>query len=111
MVRFTAKTDGVSKMKRRLEELRRNAEALDGTHHIPLTELFPVSFLVKNTEFDSLESMFEASGFAVESQEDFEDIPDDEWDSFIREHTHFPSWEEMLSAAVQQWAVRKLGLR
>jgi hypothetical protein len=67
--------------------------------------------LAKNTKFDSLESMFEASGFVVESQEDFEKIPDDEWDSFIKGHTRFASWEDMLGAAVQEWAARKLGLR
>jgi hypothetical protein len=110
MLRLKTKTSGPGKMKRRLEELRRNAEALDGTHHIPLAELFPVSFLTKNTEFESLESMFQASGFEVESQEDFEMIPDDEWDSFIEGHTRFSNWEEMLGVAVQEWAARKLGL-
>ena len=106
---FKAKTHGFDKAKRRLEELRRKAEALDGTHHIPLTELFPASFLTKNTQFDSLESMFQASGFLIESQEDFEKIPDDEWDSFIRSHSQFSNWGEMLGAASREWAGRRLG--
>jgi len=107
---FKFEMKGFDKLQRRLEELRRNAQALDGTHQIPLSELLPPSFIKRNTKFEDLEAVFQASGFAIESQEDFEKTPDDEWDKFIREQTRFSSWEEMLNGAVKEWATRKLGL-
>lgn len=107
MLKFELK--GFKEVERRLDDLRRRAEALDGTHSIPLAELFPVDFLTKYTQFASLEDMFQASGFAVESQKDFEKIPDDEWDNFIKSRTRFSSWKEMLETAFEEWTDHKLG--
>jgi hypothetical protein len=53
--------------------------------------------------------MFDASGFKIESPEDFAAIPDAEWDQFIRDNTTFASWEAMLGEAGGEWAARKLG--
>ena len=54
--------------------------------------------------------MFQASGFTIESQEDFDKIPDDEWDTFIKNNTRFPNWGEMVGTASSEFAARKLGL-
>ena len=35
----------------------------------------------------------------VESEEDFKNIPDKEWDDYVREKTSFQSWNEMLFKA------------
>jgi hypothetical protein len=67
--------------------------------------------MLRNTDFDSVEAMFEASGYKVESTEDFQAIPDEPWDAFIKERTRFDSWEDMKSSAVQAWATRKLGFK
>ena len=109
VLRFEMK--GLDKLQRRLRDLRRNAQALDGTHEIPFSEIFPPSFIKRNAGLEDLEALFEASGFEIESQEDFEKIPDDEWDKFIREQTRFGGWQEMLDAAAKEWAQRKLGFR
>jgi len=108
-VKFDVEVKGLKKASRTLRDLERRLKALEGEHRVPLTELFPVDFLRKYTEFESLEDMFQASGFVVESQEDFEKVPDDEWDSFVRSRTRFSSWEEMLGAAYEKWFARKLG--
>lgn len=108
-MKFEFEVFGFDEVRRTLDNLRRGAEALEGEHSIPLTELFPVDFLRKHTEFESLEDMFQASGFMVESREDFEKIPDDEWDDFVRSHTRFSSWKEMRDAALKKWVTRKLG--
>lgn len=52
----------------------------------------------------------EASEWKVESVEDFEGIPEDEWDRFVAATTEFPNWESMLSSAVQRYTLRHLGL-
>jgi hypothetical protein len=95
---------------RKLRDLQRKAEQLDGEHSVSFNELFPDEFMLRNTEFPSVGSMFEASGFKVESSEDMAAIPDEEWDKFVQERTRFASWDEMKSAAVQEWAARRMGL-
>ena len=95
---------------RQLRELQRRAEQLDGTHSVTFPELFPDEFMLRNTEFPSIGALIEASGFKVESSEDFAAIPDAEWDAFLASRTRFASWEEMKGAAVREWAGRRLGL-
>lgn len=53
--------------------------------------------------------MFDASGFKVESQEDFAAIPDVEWNEFIRSISSFSDWQTMLGEAGATWAAKKLG--
>lgn len=62
-----------------------------------------------HTQFANAEEMFEASGFSIETQEDFAAIPDDKWDEFIRSISSFPDWHTMLGEASKGWAARQLG--
>ncbi len=57
-----------------------------------------------------MDEMFEASGFTIESQKDFDAIPDEDLDAFITEKTRFSNWEEMLNTAAEEWTARKIGL-
>lgn len=94
---------------RKLSDLQRRAEALDGTHSVSFPELFNDEFMLRNTDFASIDAMFEASGFNVESAADFEAIPDEAWDQFVRGRTRFTDWAEMRKAAGREWMSRKLG--
>ena len=94
---------------RKLRDLQRRAEDVDGEHSVPINELFYDEFMLRNTDFSSIDDMFAASGFKVETSDDFAAIPDDEWDAFVKARTRFESWEEMKKAAVQQWAAGRLG--
>jgi hypothetical protein len=96
---------------RKLRDLQRKAEQVDGEHSVPLTELFHDEFMLRNTEFPSVETMLEGSGWKIETKEDFANIPDEEWDAFIRERTRFASWDEMKNAAAQEWVSRALELQ
>lgn len=102
--------EGFDEAQRELEDLARRAEKLEGEQEVALTELLAAKFLQRHTAFSSLEAMLEASGWEVESQEDFEAIPDDEWDRFVAANSDFPDWQAMLSSAGEEWAVRQLGL-
>lgn len=95
---------------RKLRDLQQKAEQLDGHHSVPLHELFPDEFMLHNTEFASIDELFEASGFKVETEEDFAYIQDDEWNVFISERTRFASWDEMKDAAALEWAKQRLEL-
>ena len=72
--------DGFDKIKRNLEKLEKRAKEIDGENSVSFEELFSVEFLKKHTDFLSVDDMFAKSDFAVNSQEDFKNIPDDKWD-------------------------------
>jgi hypothetical protein len=98
---------GLDQLTRKLEDLQRRAENLSG--NVPTRGILTPAFLRKHSRFSSIEEMFEASGFKVETQDDFKNIPDQPWDEFIAKETTFPNWKEMLSAAGGEYAKRKLG--
>ena len=101
---------GVHDLERELTDREQDAEATGGTPDIPLTELFPVDFLTKYTNFSSLEAMVQLSGFAIASRGDVQNIPASEWNDFIARHTQFSTWEQMQQTAAVEWAARQLGL-
>lgn len=101
---------GFDELHRKLDQLARNAEALNGTHSVKFDELFPPNFMRRFTSFVSADEMFEKSGFKIESKADFEAIPDAEWDQFIRTHTRFASWKKMQETAGAEWTKKQLGL-
>jgi len=101
---------GFDDLSKKLEDLAEKAESIHGTQEVPLSELLTPGFLAKHTRFLSEDEMFEASGFKVETAEDFANIPDEEWDNFIQQNTPFASWSDMLSAAGTEWTQKKLGL-
>jgi hypothetical protein len=100
--------EGFNELSKKLDDLGESIEAIQGTQ-VPLGELLNPGFLAKHTRFLSEDEMFEASGFRVETPEDFEKIPDEEWDTFIQQNTPFATWSDMLSAAGAEWAQKKLG--
>jgi hypothetical protein len=103
--------EGLDKVKKKLEDLQSRACNLHGSHQVPAGELLSPDFMRHHTRFTSFEAMATASGFKVESSEDFTAIPDAKWDAFIRAATPFAGWQAMLGAAGQEWAARKLGLK
>ena len=101
---------GLNELQNKLHNLANRAKAIDGSHNVPLSELLPARFLKTHTQFDSVEDMMSKSGFKIESSEDFKAIPDDQWDAFIRGHTKFSTWKEMLQLAAADWTKNQLGL-
>ncbi len=103
------KMTGLDDFQRKLNDMAHRAEGSSGSHRVPLPELLTPDFLRRCSRFQSVEEMFEASGFKIDAEDDFAAIPDIEWDEFIRANTSFPSWEAMLGEAGGAWAVRRLG--
>jgi len=100
---------GLDGLQRKLDDLANKAAEIDGSHELSLTELFPDYFMLRFTQFSTMEEMFASSGFEINTQQDFENIPEDKWDSFIEAHTQFPSWYEMKQAAANEWIRKKMG--
>ena len=99
---------GFDEAMRQLKRLEDNTRALSGSHDIRSSELFPPAFMRRYTKVGAFDALLEASGFKVESQADFEAIPDAEWETVIQAHTSFSSWRQMQEKAGVEYAERKL---
>lgn len=103
------KFDGLDDLEKHLKKMQRAAEELDGTHEVPLAELFTSSFMRKYTNFASFDSLLASGGFHAETSEEFEAIPEELLDKHISATTRFKSWKEMLGKASELYVSKKLG--
>lgn len=99
---------GFGDLQKKLDRLQKNAEALSGTQEVPLSKLITSNFMRLHTNVSSFDEFLKAGGYQVNSKEDFEAIPDDEFDAYVRENTKFTSWQDMLQAAVRDYVAKKL---
>lgn len=107
---FSFEMSGFDEFERKLNRLSENAQAIDGEHLVPLNDLFPPAFMGEYTDYQSLEELFEASGFTVETPEDFAAIPDAEWDAVIVRVTRFSDWQAMQEKGAAEWIAKGIGL-
>ncbi|WP_407312081.1 hypothetical protein [Desulfosporosinus sp. SB140] len=68
---------------------------------IYLNDLFTSEFMQIYTKFDSIEKLLSSGGFEVNSEEDYDAIPDKEIDAFVLKTTNFQSWKEMITEAAK----------
>lgn len=101
---------GLDDVIKELSRLENNAEKLSKKDSVDFSELFNPDFLLKHSSFSSFNELADKSPFTINSDKDFEAIPDDEWDKFIKENTDFHNWEEMFSEATDEWLTKELGL-
>lgn len=67
------------------------------------TELFTSDFMRHYTQYESIDELLSSGGFVVNSEEDYEAIPDEAIDAHVRKTTNFLSWKEMLTEAVDAY--------
>lgn len=101
---------GLDELSRKLNDLAHRAEQLDGPHEVPLSQLMTPTFLRACSQFSTVDELFQASGFKIESGEDFKAIPEGEWNAFIKANTSFDGWKQMLESASAEWTKKQLGL-
>lgn len=103
------KITGLDEFQRKLERLSRNAQNVSGP--VTFDDLFPPEFMRRYTDFPTIQAMADASGFKIESQQDFEAIPDADWDAFVRSRSRFQTWQDMQAKAGEERVVRRLNLK
>lgn len=86
-----------------LDSLTEESREMLGNRQVPIEELFPQRFMEDYTEFNSILELFTSSGFHLDAPEDFDEIPDDQWDAYIASNTDFTDWGEMLQTATEEW--------
>ena len=92
-------------------EMADNAEELEGENTVSFEDLFAEEFMRKYTDVTSFESFIEQSQWQVESEEDFEAIPEDEFDEYVKANSDFESWEDMFGTAAKEWIAREIGFQ
>ena len=77
---------------------------------VSFTELFTPEFMRLYTQYESIEELLSSGGFEVNSEEDYEAIPDEDIDAHVAKTTNFRSWKEMLTEAIEvTFTLEKLG--
>jgi hypothetical protein len=102
------KITGLDEFRRKLDRLSRNAQNVSGP--VAFDDLFPQEFMRRYTDFTTIQAMADASGFKIESQGDFEAIPDADWDTFVRSRTRFATWQDMQAKAGEEYIARRLNI-
>jgi hypothetical protein len=103
------KLDGFNEFKKDLERLSKRASELNGEHTFTFEELFPDSFIQKHTQFSTIDELFENGGFKINSEEDFDALPEDKLDQHISATTDFDCWKDMLGSAAEEYMAKELG--
>ena len=104
---FKIEMRGFDELEKGLKKLEKEAKAMDGKK-VPFSELFNASFMRKHSSVSSFSELLKSGGYSTDADE-FAKIPDDEFDTFIRDNTNFSSWEEMQKEAANAYVSAKLG--
>ena len=108
---FKIEMKGFKKVQRHLDDMAKRAAELDGKQQaVSLSELLNDDFIAKHSSFASFNELLAASPFKVNTKEDFEAIPDAEWDAYIAASTPFESWEEMQHQAAGEYLAKRIVL-
>ncbi|WP_105258114.1 hypothetical protein [Pseudoalteromonas sp. T1lg88] len=91
-----------------LKKFTENVKQLQGNHLVKFLDVMSPEFISGCSPFKNLDELFAASGFKIESKEDLEAVPSDEWEHFIVTTTTFESWEEMQRQAVAAYVKKQL---
>lgn len=105
---MSVRIEGLEGLADELESTRGRAATFDGDDAVAVSDLFTDGFMQTHTEFASIGEFFEESPWRVETDEDFERLPEAAFDDYVADHTGFNSWEAMLSTAGREWALREL---
>ena len=93
-----------------LDKLKRKAKKLHGEQDIPYDVLFSTSFMKRYTPYSTKIELFEAGGFKFDSNEEFENLPEEKLDQHVSKSTNFNSWSEMLNKAGEHWLAKEIGV-
>jgi len=93
-----------------IETMHNRVSELSGEREVPFSELFDQSFMATHSKYANIGDFFDAGGFDINSPDDLEAIPDDEFDQHVNANTHFNSWKEMLQTATSEYHKKKFSL-
>lgn len=105
---MSCKISGLDKLQKKLQDIQHRAEALEGEHEVSFAKLFDDEFMRQHTKASSFEEFLIQGGYGT-TKEDFEAIPDTEFDDYVRSNTDFDSWLDMKKSAGAAYVSKQLG--
>jgi hypothetical protein len=102
--------DGLDDLTKDFQKLAQRAKYLAGDSEVPFNTLFTQSFMAKHTPYESIDEFLDNSGLDISSNDDFDNIPQEKLDEYVKKVSDFNSWEEMFGAASDEYIFKKLGL-
>lgn len=91
-----------------LNKLISNAEQLNGGNLVPLGEILNEDFLQANTDFETVEDLFQKAGYQIDSQEDLDTVPQEDIDVFISKNTKYATFSELMADASNAYISKML---
>ncbi|MDK7952181.1 hypothetical protein [Lactobacillus paragasseri] len=98
--------NGLEALQKRLDNISRNAQELAGNNRVDFDKLFNPSFMNKYTDLSSIKEFLDILG--VHNQEELNNLPKSQLDTYTSQHTRFTSWHEMLQTATKEYVVKSL---
>lgn len=92
-------------LERITDEIEKSDRKFSGM--VSFNDLFTSSFLTSYTQYPNFKALLDAGNYDVNSLADFNAILTPEFDEFINKNTKFHSWQDMQTAAVNQYFKRK----
>lgn len=78
----------------------------EASGNVSISELLNEGFMQKYTDFENSQEFFDKSPFNFETQEEWDQIEEKEKDDYVKSHTRFTTWNEMLQKAGQEYFAR-----
>lgn len=92
-----------------LDEINAALKNTNGTDNsLNIEDIFHIGFMLKHTQFSSIQEMFRESWFEIVEQDDLQKTADPNFDYFIVKSTHFTCWNEMVSCAGKEFMKSKI---
>lgn len=105
---MSIKINGLDDLQKHLGHIEKEVSKLEHGISVSFDELFTEQFMLEHSNFSTFDELLQAGGFVVNSEEEFEAIPDSVFDEHISMNTDFDSWEDMLSSAQEDYVVELL---
>lgn len=83
-----------------LEEIQDGLTYITGHSDVSVRELITDKFILENTDFDTATNFFNSAG--VRNERDLESAS---FNEFVKKHSRFADWEEMLIESSNQYAL------
>lgn len=96
------KVTGLDKLEKQLNKL----EKVASTKSVTFAELFTPAFMRENTDYPNLDDFFTACG--INSSEDYDALPQETLEEFVRQHTKFSKWQDMIDVAAKEEMSRRI---
>jgi hypothetical protein len=100
--------EDLDRFQQKIKGIVHRAEKLDG-RSVPVPEMLTDDFMARHSDFKTAQEMFDSCGIEMKSDEAVALVlKTPEWNGFVASRTRFASWDAMVVAAGEEWALKQL---